>query len=692
MTDRMRGDLAVALALVCAVVAVACVPGIADAWISRLPTSLLPGWWVWGLSDAVVLPKRIVTWVLCPPLIAAGLALSPRGRGGSAWAYALLGVLLVAWLALATHLGLWPAAGWEPVWALGCVVITGGTAALALDGPSATRLLRLLALPALPVALYSLAQHLGFEFLAWDPRHAEAERSISTFGNPDFLATWLALGVPISVWRASEAPSPRGRLGWGAASALVVVTVVFSYTRAAWLALTLAVPVLAILRVSRWRSEAWAGFLVTGAVLAVLLAARPAGLFTVAGRIGQTFGGDQSVSVRLCLWHEAWRVALAHPLLGTGPDTFSYAAMPFRADEPAWLLARVGLPGDPHNAFLEMAVNGGFVALALLLAQMGVAGYAALRARRGDPETTAAAGVVLVCGLILCVEHLLVQATLPTLWMGALLGAVAVSLSTSKTELSRPRLAVVVLLTGGLAVALWSAWVGVRIARADFQAAVAEGRGQVGLRRGGEQGIVDLRGAVAGFDAALASCGEGVRAARIAGREARLLEQVLLRLDPSGADAEGTHALAQHAAECAYFAAHSSRLDPYAWHDFARIALLAADAAPDPSAAGGLRQQAITAARLGCELDPFNAALLADLARQLARIGEYAHADEVFRRSLALAPARSAVELDHADLLARWGRREECEGVLREVVRREPGNAEAADRLLRLDQGPSRAR
>lgn len=689
MIDRMRGHLAVALVLGTTLVALACAPGLEDTWISCLPAGVLPTWLVWGLSDAVVLPKRIVTWVLCPLLVAASLALSHRRPCGAAVAYALLGCLLVGWLGVATRLGLKPDLGWESLWTFGCVVATGGAAALALDAPSALRLLRLLALPALPVAMYSLAQHMGFEILAWDPRHAEPERTISTFGNPDFFATWVAAAVPITIWRASTAGTSRGRLLWGAASALLGVTVLFSYTRAAWLALSVGALLLALLRNFGWQREAWAGFAVTGAVLVGLLAARPAATFTFTGRIGQTLGGDQSVSVRLCLWREAWRVAAAHPLLGTGTGTFSYAAMPFRADEPSWLLARVGLPGDPHNAFLEKAVDGGFVALALLLAQIGVAGLAALRARRGDAQTAAAAGVVLACGLSMCVAHALVQATIPTLWTGALLGAVAVSLSVSQARPPRRRQVTVLLLFAGLVAALLSAREGVRIARADLLAAMAEGQGHLGLRRGGEQGSADLRAAAAGFDAALASCGNDERAARIASRQARLLEQVLLRFDLSGSQAEMTRPLAQRAADCAYFAAHAIRVDPYAWHDFARITLLRADGAADPAAAEAMRRQAITAARLGCELDPYNAALLADLARYLARVGDFALADEVFRRSLALAPARSAVELDHADTLARWGKREAAEAVLREVARREPGNVEAIDRLRRAEKAAS---
>ena len=682
MTSRAQSALVGALVATTTMVALACAPGVADAWMPLLPRSIVPFWLMWGLGDTVQLPKQIVTWVAAPLLTAAALAIALRRPAPAALAraYAVSVAAFAAWVGLANHLGLWSAYGVEPLATLACIAAVGATAGLALDGCGARSLLSGMALAGLPVALYSMLQHAGIEVLAWDPAHSEPGRTISTFGNPDFFATWLAGLVPITLWRSSHASSPTRRAAWAALSALLACAVVFSYTRAAWLGLLAGVVVATACGALTWRRDAVLSFVAVGGLLCAFFLTRPPQQFTLGSRVTDTLRVDPSASVRLVLWREAARAIAQRPLMGSGLDTFSYVAMPYRYDEPPWLLSRVGLPGDPHNTFLEVAVASGLGGLLLLLTCMGVAGRAVLQALRSGGDAAPVAATVVGCGTALCLSHVFVQISIPGMWSAVLLGAVAVALRTpSDLGPIHRGLTGLLLVLGALGSGV-GGWFSVRLGESEFQTAYGAGQGEQAMTLSGEEGAAFLRASWERFDGALAQAGGGMRGARVASREARLLEQLLARIDPSDkAAASFAQVVSQRGMQRASMAVQVNRFDPYVWYDLARMAKLSAEHTPDPVAAERLREQALGAALTGCRLDSNNAALASDHARLLARCGDYAAADREFARSLSLAPDQVPIMLDRAQALLDAKHPDDALAVLDEVDRLDGANARAND-------------
>ncbi len=130
------------------------------------------------------------------------------------------------------------------------------------------------------------------------------------------------------------------------------------------------------------------------AVLAVALLPVPrsmGGLWeiheTLQGRGQDSFGSE-----RLGVWRIAWDMALDHPIVGIGPDTFNVAAEGYLAD--AFMVLEQSFD-TPHNLFLGYLYGSGFPGLILYLALLAAVLH---RCRRGG-ETGAVLAAALLCYL-----------------------------------------------------------------------------------------------------------------------------------------------------------------------------------------------------------------------------------------------------------------------------------------------------
>lgn len=63
-----------------------------------------------------------------------------------------------------------------------------------------TRVLITLTIAATLVSVYGILQRLNIDFLAWPEPAFITNRVFSTFGQPNFLASWLLLAIPIGIW------------------------------------------------------------------------------------------------------------------------------------------------------------------------------------------------------------------------------------------------------------------------------------------------------------------------------------------------------------------------------------------------------------------------------------------------------------------------------------------------------------
>lgn len=67
-------------------------------------------------------------------------------------------------------------------------------------GNKIDRLLVVVVISSFLVSLYGILQILGIDFLTWPEDPLFTKRTLSTFGQPNFLASWLLLVIPVSVY------------------------------------------------------------------------------------------------------------------------------------------------------------------------------------------------------------------------------------------------------------------------------------------------------------------------------------------------------------------------------------------------------------------------------------------------------------------------------------------------------------
>lgn len=119
---------------------------------------------------------------------------------------------------------------------------------------------------------------------------------------------------------------------------------------------------------------------------------------TIVPRLQSARGSDDnSTMFRVYVWRSTLDMARAKPLLGFGPGAFPHVYPRF---------ARVGYTGSAHQSWLQVAAEGGFPALILLLAAIAVAlkaGFARLKTRDW-PLVAGASGAVAALLVHGCVD------------------------------------------------------------------------------------------------------------------------------------------------------------------------------------------------------------------------------------------------------------------------------------------------
>jgi putative inorganic carbon (HCO3(-)) transporter len=389
---EVGGDLGRAIA---SVVAVACV--------------LLPLVFTIASEDVFALPKTLALWstaVAAAVLVAVALARDPRLRRLDTLSVAVLA--FAGLTALATVLSIDPGhslAGqrlqYQGLLSTLAYVVLFVAARLSLTSGARVQGVALgLLASATIAAIYAIAQGLSLDPI-WSTLYKD--RVFSTVGQANALASVLGMATLLSL--ALVAGRRRRVQAIVLIGALVTASgLVLTLSRGGYLGMVAGVVVAGLVlaagrgwsvartRVLRVAFAALGAILLVGAVVIVW---RPANAF--AGQIAQRAFSIPAVTEtsnrsHLDMWEVGIRIAVEHPIIGTGPDTYVLLFGDYRdrvlTPDRAAIMARFS-PESAHNVYISTAAGAGFPALIAYLAVIGLVFAAGVRAARQDVSLAA---------------------------------------------------------------------------------------------------------------------------------------------------------------------------------------------------------------------------------------------------------------------------------------------------------------
>ncbi len=260
----------------------------------------------------------------------------------------------------------------------------------------AERFVTVILLASTPVAVYSILQHLGYDFILWQGHLDPVARVTSTAGNPIFVSAYVIMVIPLTLVSVLEqtviARAPGGRAGrlrqllsigmYFALFVLQMLTLVYSQSRGPFIGLCVglvfATIAFAVRQGMRWLAVS-AGALIATGVLSLLLVNLPqTPLETLReaphlGRLGRIFSvghGEGGGRVRLLIWQGMAKLLAAEPrryLTGYGPETILLAYPIFQPAELARLEGRNATPDRSHNETFDALIQTGGLGLAAQL-------------------------------------------------------------------------------------------------------------------------------------------------------------------------------------------------------------------------------------------------------------------------------------------------------------------------------------
>ena len=288
------------------------------------------------------------------------------------------------------------------------------------DGAFVRKLFSFIAWTASLAALFGVAQWIQWASGINIPLLPDgAERVSSTFGNPTFFSSYMALSLFATLILARDLQGAWQRWAY-AGAALQFLGILAGATRGTLLALVAAG--FAALLYFAWRDNTYraraglAALLVAAALFLAFRSQLAAAPFAPIARLAAISLSDTTVESRLFIWSSVVAETAREPkraLLGAGAEHISVVFNEFydpTAIVEEWF-------DRTHNAFLDYLVQYGMPGLLLYLALIGAFAREALRLLRSAlPDERYRGLLLLLAAVVYAVQNFFVFDTALTLW------------------------------------------------------------------------------------------------------------------------------------------------------------------------------------------------------------------------------------------------------------------------------------
>ncbi|MBT6401121.1 O-antigen ligase family protein [candidate division WWE3 bacterium] len=232
----------------------------------------------------------------------------------------------------------------------------------------------------IPIGIYAISQHYGFIANIW--KSNSVERAFSTFGQPNWLAAYSVMIIPIILGQLLLNKNENKRL-WVLLYVLAFSSLWFSQSISGILAFLIIIPIFITINWNKLKKKR--RLFATLILASILLTIVEPGIFK--GKINDAFfdvktmlkvqaqeiaipTDSHSISdpgfIRQYLWRGTLNLIFSSPkntILGTGPETYPYEFQRFRPEELNDSSEWNFVFNKPHNYYLELWANLGILGL-----------------------------------------------------------------------------------------------------------------------------------------------------------------------------------------------------------------------------------------------------------------------------------------------------------------------------------------
>jgi O-antigen ligase len=224
-------------------------------------------------------------------------------------------------------------------------------------------------------AAYGVIQYFGMDPVWGRGVNAFNGRPVSTYGNPNFLSSALALLIPLALQEMISAGNVVGTVGWGSLGLLYVAALTATLTRSSWIGASVGLVLYVTMdfktvRMALGRALVWAG---TALILVLAWPGSHSGSARPLARMGELWMGITGPGVygswhqRLLIWRSAWDMWKERPWGGKGWGLFELFFPYYQGRLVPLDLFRSFRThaNNAHQLFLEIGSQMGLIGLGL---------------------------------------------------------------------------------------------------------------------------------------------------------------------------------------------------------------------------------------------------------------------------------------------------------------------------------------
>jgi len=254
-------------------------------------------------------------------------------------------------------------------------------------------------------AAYAVLQYAGADFIKWSIYIP------GTMGNPNLVAEYLLMALPLSFYMAFSGGRKNAALG-AAFFMLVFSGLIVTKSRAGFVGLIISVLVFFFfytrslsplfgLFIKNNRKRLVASALIAAAAVVAVIAATGilSEMLTVYDEMASVFRGNTSGSVRITLWKTALAVIRDHSFAGCGTGGYRHFYTKYQPYDFMKFVAHFVVHKQAHNDFLQIWAENGIFALGFFLAALAVCFAALARKMRSGVHGEALLGAALAACL-----------------------------------------------------------------------------------------------------------------------------------------------------------------------------------------------------------------------------------------------------------------------------------------------------